>query len=63
MALHVAVLAQESVAIQVLVTLYSPAHVPGVVTSVKVTVTLVSHKSEAVGSTNTGVAGQLIGVV
>ena len=32
------------------------------VTSEKVTVTLVSHKSEAVGATNSGAAGQSIGV-
>ena len=32
------------------------------VTSRKVTVTLVSHKSDAVGSTNSGTAGQSIGV-
>jgi hypothetical protein len=39
-----------------------PGHVPGVVTSEKVTVTLGSHASVAVGGVNTGVAGQLIGV-
>ena len=32
------------------------------VTSEKVTVTLVSHKSDAVGSTNSGTPGQSIGV-
>jgi hypothetical protein len=35
----------------------------GVVTSEKVIVTLGSHASVAVGGVNTGVAGQLIGVV
>ena len=39
-----------------------PGHEPGVVTSAKVTVTLASQASVAVGGTNTGVAGQLIGV-
>jgi hypothetical protein len=39
-----------------------PGHVPGVVTSLKVTVTLGSQASVAVGGINTGVAGQLIGV-
>jgi hypothetical protein len=38
-------------------------HIPGVVTSVKVTVTLGSQASVAVGGINTGVAGQLIGVI
>jgi hypothetical protein len=37
--------------------------VPGVVTSEKVIVTVGSHASVAVGGVNTGVAGQLIGVV
>jgi len=37
--------------------------VPGVVTSANVMVTLGSHASVAVGGINTGVAGQLIGVV
>lgn len=40
-----------------------PGHVPGEVTSAKVMVTLASQLSVAVGATNTGVAGQLIGVV
>ena len=39
-----------------------PAHEPCVVASVKVTVTVASHASVAVGTINTGVAGQLIGV-
>ena len=60
---QVAVLPQSSVAVQVLVTLKLPGHVPGVVTSEKVMVTLGSQASVAVGGVNTGVAGQLIGVV
>ena len=40
-----------------------PGHEPGVVTSANVIVTLASHASVAVGGVNTGVAGQLIGVV
>ena len=61
--LHVAVLPQSSVAVQVLATLYVLGQVPGVVTSANVMVTLGSHASVAVGGINTGVAGQLIGVV
>ena len=61
--LQVAVLPQSSVAVQVLVTLKLPGHVPGVVTSEKVRVKLRSHASVAVGAKNAGVAGQLIGVV
>jgi hypothetical protein len=60
--LQVAALPQSSVAVHVLVTLYVPGQVPGVVTSEKVTLTLGSHASVAVGGVNTGVAGQLIGV-
>ena len=37
-------------------------HVPGVVRSEKVNVTLRSHASVAVGATNTGNAGHAIGV-
>jgi hypothetical protein len=55
--------AQSSVAVQVLVTLKVPAQVPGVVASEKVIATVASHASVAVGGVNTGVAGQLIGVV
>jgi len=40
-----------------------PEQDPGVVTSTKVIVTLTSHASVAVGGTNVGTAGQLIGVV
>jgi hypothetical protein len=61
--LQVAVFPQSSVAVQVLVTLKLPGHVPGVVTSVNVIATLGSQESVAVGGVNTGVAGQLIGVV
>jgi hypothetical protein len=61
--LQVAVLPQSSVAVQVLVTLKLAGQVPGVVTSVKVTATLGSHASVAVGGVNTGVAGQLMGEV
>src|SRR6185369_2361802 len=62
-ALQVAVFPQSSVAVQVLATLYVFGHEPGVVTSEKVMVTLGSQASVAVGGVNTGVAGQLIGVV
>jgi hypothetical protein len=61
--LQVAVLPQSSVAVQVRVTLYVPAHDPCVVASVNVIVTVASHASVAVGGVNTGTAGQLIGVV
>jgi len=60
--LHVTVFPQSSVAVHVLATLYVPAHVPGVVTSENVTVTVGSQESVAVGGINTGVAGQSIGV-
>src|SRR6185369_5469418 len=60
--LQVAVFPQSSVAVHVLVTLKLPGHVPGVVTSEKVMVTLGSQASVAVGGVNTGVAGQSIGV-
>jgi len=62
-ALHVAVLAQSSVAVQVLVTLKAPRQAPGVVASEKVTVTVPSHPSDTVGGLKVGVAGQLMGVV
>jgi hypothetical protein len=61
--LQVAVFPQSSVAVHVLATLYVFGHVPGVVTSEKVMLTLGSHESVAVGGRNTGVAGQSIGVV
>jgi len=62
-ALQVAVFRQLSVAVQVRVTLKLAEQVPGVVTSEKVKVTLTSQLSETVGGANTGVAGQLSGVV
>jgi len=49
-----------SVAVQVLVTLYDPAHAPFVVTSSEVSVKALPHASVAVATANTGVAGQLI---
>ena len=61
--LQVAVFPQSSVAVQVRVTLYVPAHEPCVVASLKVIATVASHASVAVGATNTGTDGQLIGVV
>jgi len=61
--LQVAVLPQSSVAVQVLVTLKLPGHVPGVVRSEKVMATVRSHASVAVGGVKTGVAGQAIGDV
>ncbi len=53
-------LPQESVAVQVLVTLYFCGQFPGVVTSTKVKDGLLSHTSVAVGLLNTGVAGHEI---
>ena len=61
--LQVAVLPQSSVAVHVLVAEYVPGHVPGVEASLNVIVTVWSHASVAVGATQTGTAGQLIGVV
>jgi len=61
--LQVAEFPQSSVAVHVLVVLYVFGQDPGVDTSENVTVTLGSHVSDAVGGVNTGVAGQLIGVV
>ena len=61
--LHVAVLPQSSVAVHVRVVLYVPVQVPGVEASTKVMVTVASQASVAVGALNTGIAGQLIGVV
>jgi hypothetical protein len=61
--LQVAVLPQSSVAVHVLVTLDVPVQDPGVVWSEKVMTTVRSHASVAVGGVNTGVAGQLRGVV
>ena len=56
--LHVAVLPQSSVAVQVRVVLYVPTHEPGVVASTKVIVTVASQASVAVGGENTGNDGQ-----
>lgn len=49
-----------SVAVQVLVILYMPAHAPLVVSSLEVKVNALPHSSVAVATANTGVAGQLI---
>ena len=49
-----------SVAVQVLFTLYDPAHAPGVVTSFDVSVNVLPQASVAVATANTGTAGQLI---
>ncbi len=56
-------LPQSSVAVQVRVTLYVPAHDPCVVASVNVIATVASQASVAVGAVKTGTAGQLIGLV
>ena len=58
--MQVAVFPQSSVANQVRVTLYVPLHVPCVVTSLNVIVTLASHASSAVAIPKFGVAGQEI---
>src|SRR5690349_3338756 len=47
-------------AVQVLVTLYDPAHAPLVVASVNVRLNELPQASVAVATANTGVAGQLI---
>src|SRR6187399_185006 len=60
--LQVAEFPQSSVAVHVLVTLYVPAHEPGVVASANVMVTVASQASVAVGALNDGTDGQLIGV-
>ena len=54
---------QASVAVHVRVTLYEPAHAPGVVTSSDVRVKILPQLSVAVATANTGVAGQLIVVM
>ena len=61
--LQVAVFPQSSVAVHVLVVLYVFGQDPGVLTSEKVTLTLGSQVSDAVGGVNTGVAGQFIVLV
>ena len=57
------VLLHASVAVQVLVTLYDPAHAPGVVTSADVRVNALPQASVAVATANEGVAGQLMVLV
>ena len=52
-----------SVAVHVRVTLYDPAHPPGVVTSADVSVNALPQPSVAVANANTGVAGQFIVLV
>jgi hypothetical protein len=59
-ALQIDELPQESVAVQVLVTVYSAGHDPRVVTSSKVIVTAASHASVAVAIPKVGIAGQSI---
>ena len=59
-ALQVDELPQSSDAVQVLVTVSSAGHVPGVVTSAKVIVTVGSHASVAVANPKVGVNGQSI---
>ena len=59
-ALQVDEFPQSSVAVQVLVTVISAGHVPGVVTSAKVIVTVASHASVAVAKPKVGVKGQSI---
>ena len=51
---------QSSVAVHVLVTLYSPAQSPEVVTSLNRRLNALPHASVAVAVANDGVAGQLI---
>lgn len=54
------ILPQASVAVQVLVTPYEPAHAPLVVTSANVRVKALPHSSLAVAVAKDGVAGQLM---
>src|SRR5439155_23696988 len=56
----VELLPQPSVAVQVLVTLYDPAHAPAVVISAEVSVNVLPQASVAVAIANEGVAGQLM---
>jgi hypothetical protein len=56
-------LPQASMAVQVRVILYDPAHAPGVVTSLDVNVNTLPQASMAVATANTGVEGQSIVVV
>src|SRR6187455_1710978 len=57
-ALQVDELPQSSVAVQVLVTVSSAGHVPGVVTSAKVILTVASQASVAAANPKVGVKGQ-----
>ena len=59
----VELLPQASVAVQVLVVLYDPAQVPGMVTSLEVNVNALPQASVAVAMANTGVEGQSMVVV
>ena len=61
MRLHVAVLPQSSVAVQVRVTLKLAGQLPGVETSLKVMATLGSHASVAVAAPNDVVEPQATG--
>ena len=61
--LQVAVLPQLSVAVQVRVTVYVPAHEPGVDASRCIMSTFGSHASLAVASNHNGVFGQLTGLI
>lgn len=54
---------QSSVAVQVLVTLYSPAQAPGIVTSEAVSVNVLPQASVAVAISNSGVSGQVMVVM
>ena len=60
LSLAVLLLPEQSVAVQVRVTVYCCAHLPGVVTSVYVSLGLPSHTSVAVGVAKLGVAGHSI---
>ena len=53
-------LPQASVAVQVLVVLYDPAHAPAVVTSAKVKVNALPQASVAAATANAGTAGQFM---
>src|SRR4029078_276194 len=60
--LHCDVFPQSSIAVHVLVTLYSCGHEPGMVSSVKLTSTVPSHASMAVGVPKVGVVPHSIGL-
>ena len=61
-ALHVLVLPQSSVAVQVRVTLYSCGHKPSIVISEKLISTTASHSSMAVAVPKEGIAPHSIGL-